>query len=365
MAKKNNNLNSKEIKYIKLAYEQAAINLGSTKKNPSVGCVVVKNNAVISSGRTSINGRPHAEANALKYKLNFKDTDLYVTLEPCSHFGETPPCVKEIINNRIRKVIFSINDIDPRSKNLAYKKLKKAKITIKRNILIKHAKNFYKSYFLQSSKQLPLIDAKLAVSKDYLTINKKAKWITSNKSRKVGNFLRSKYDCILSTSKTINEDNSQLDCRIEGLEKKSPSVIIIDRFFIIKKNLKIFKNIKRDIFIFTQTNNNLKERYFKKIGVKIVKLKKIGNSNNDVTQVYFLLKQFGFSRILIESGMKYINKALHHNLIKNFYLFRSSFKLKNNGKNNIKKNLIKKLKNTFKNKVKINLNGENLYKIHL
>ena len=63
--------------------------------------------------------------------------------------------------------------------------------------------------------------------------------------------------------------------------------------------------------------------------------------------------------------MKYINKALHHNLIKNFYLFRSSFKLKNNGKNNIKKNLIKKLKNTFKNKVKINLNGDSLYKIQL
>ena len=69
MAKKNNNLDTKDIKYIKLAYEQALINLGSTKTNPSVGCVVVKNNAVISSGRTSMNGRPHAEANALKKKI--------------------------------------------------------------------------------------------------------------------------------------------------------------------------------------------------------------------------------------------------------------------------------------------------------
>ena len=365
MAKKNNNLDSKDIKYIELAYEQALINLGSTKTNPSVGCVVVKNNAVISSGRTSMYGRPHAEANALKKKLSYKDSVLYVTLEPCSHYGQTPPCVKNIINKKIKKVIFSINDKDPRSKNLAFKKFKKAKMIVKKNILKKYAEQFYTSYFLQSSKLIPLIDAKLAISKDYLTINKKAKWITNNKSRKVGNFLRSKYDCILSTSKSINHDNSQLDCRIEGLEQKSPSVVIIDRFFRIKKNLKIFKNKKRGIFIFTCTNNNIKENYFKKIGVKIIKLKKIDNLYDDVSQVYFLLKQLGFSRILIESGIKYISEVLHHNLIKNFYLFKTSFKLENNGKNNIKKHLIRKLKKTLKNKVKINLNGDSLYKIQL
>ena len=128
MAKKNNNLDSKDIKYIKLAYEQALINLGSTKTNPSVGCVVVKNNAVISSGRTSMYGRPHAEANALKKKLSYKDSVLYVTLEPCSHYGVTPPCTSAIIKSEIREVIYSVTDIDQRVKGKTFNILKSKKI---------------------------------------------------------------------------------------------------------------------------------------------------------------------------------------------------------------------------------------------
>ena len=90
---------NKDIFYTKLAFQQAEINLGSTNSNPSVGCVVVKNNSVISSSKTSFGGRPHAEANALRYNLDYKNSDLYVTLEPCSHYGKTPPCVQKIINN--------------------------------------------------------------------------------------------------------------------------------------------------------------------------------------------------------------------------------------------------------------------------
>jgi diaminohydroxyphosphoribosylaminopyrimidine deaminase/5-amino-6-(5-phosphoribosylamino)uracil reductase len=356
---------NKNFLFIKLAFHQAEINLGSTSSNPSVGCVVVKGNSVISTGRTTFNGRPHAEANALKKNVNFNGSNLYVTLEPCSHYGETPPCLKNIINKKLHKVIYSINDTDKRSKNLAYKKLKKNKINVKRFVLKNYAKQFYKSYFLQSSRQSPYIDAKLAVSKDYLTINKKKKWITNNISRNVGNFLRSRYDCILSTSKTINSDNSLLDCRIEGLERKSPAVIILDRSFKTKKKLKIFTNKNRKISIFTQTNNRSKEKYFKKLGVNIIKLKKSTNLKNEVSDVYFLLKKLGFNRILVESGVKYMNEVLKNNLIKNFYLFKSSFNLNNCGQNNAKSNLIRKLKTNTQSKVKINLNGDSLYKIQL
>jgi diaminohydroxyphosphoribosylaminopyrimidine deaminase / 5-amino-6-(5-phosphoribosylamino)uracil reductase len=108
---------NKDLFYTKLAFQQANINLGSTKTNPSVGCIVVKNDSVISSGRTSLSGRPHAEANALKKNIDYLNSDLYVTLEPCSHYGKTPPCVKKIIEKKIRRVVFSISDIDPRSKN--------------------------------------------------------------------------------------------------------------------------------------------------------------------------------------------------------------------------------------------------------
>ena len=356
---------NKDYLYLKLAFHQAEINLGSTSLNPSVGCVIVKNNSVISSGRTSFNGRPHAEANALEKKINLNGSNIYITLEPCSHYGKTPPCVKKIIDKKLNKVIFSINDVDKRSKNLAYRKLKKAKVNVKKFLHKNYAEKFYKSYFLQSTKQLPFIDIKLAVSRDYLSISKKNKWITNSSSRKVGNFLRSKYDCILSTSKTINNDNPLLDCRIEGLEQKSPAIIIIDRLFKIKKKLRMFNNKSREIFIFVQTNNKIKEEYFKKIGVNIIKLKKFDNLKNDVSEVYLILKQLGFNRILIESGIQYINSTLKYNLIKNFYLFKSSFSLKKNGKNNTKLGLIKKLKETINNRVNVNLNGDILYKIQL
>ena len=91
---------NKDYLFLKLAFHQAEINLGSTSLNPSVGCVVVKNDTVISSGRTSIKGRPHAEANALKKKFNIESSNIYISLEPCSHYGQTPPCVKNIIKKK-------------------------------------------------------------------------------------------------------------------------------------------------------------------------------------------------------------------------------------------------------------------------
>ena len=86
--------------YLLLAFEQAKINLGSTKNNPSVGCIIEKNGSVISSSHTSFNGRPHAEYNALNKNINFKDANLYVTLEPCTHYGLTPPCTNIIIKKK-------------------------------------------------------------------------------------------------------------------------------------------------------------------------------------------------------------------------------------------------------------------------
>ena len=95
--------------YLNLALILAENHLGKTKMNPSVGCVVVKNDSVISSGLTSINGRPHAEFNALNKKLNFNGSSIYSTLEPCTHYGVTPPCTNIIKSKKINKVYFYFN----------------------------------------------------------------------------------------------------------------------------------------------------------------------------------------------------------------------------------------------------------------
>ena len=168
-----NKSQKKHLEYLSLAFELAKINLGSTKENPSVGCVVEKNGSIISSGYTSINGRPHAEFNALNKKINFKDSNMYISLEPCSHFGKTPPCTNIIRKKKIKKVFYTINDPDKRSKNKSKKVLSKFNVLTKKNYLKKKALKFYESYYKFKINKFPLIDTKIALSKDYFSNSKK------------------------------------------------------------------------------------------------------------------------------------------------------------------------------------------------
>ncbi len=363
MASPKNKSDYKHTRFLKLAYEQAKINLGNTKENPSVGCVIEKEGSVISSGVTSINGRPHAEFNALNKKKNFKNANLYVTIEPCSHYGKTPPCTKIILQKNIKKVYFSSFDFDIRSKKKSEKIFKNKKISIKRGILKDYSKDFYKSYKLLHSSNLPLIDAKIAITRDYYTKEKKQKWITNQHSRKIAHLLRSMYDCIVSTSKSINEDNSILDCRLEGLEKKSPDLIIIDRHLKLKKNLTIFKKkIKRKILIFTTSSNKDKISLFKKKGIKIYNFNSM-QSKIDYKNLFFQLKKLKYSRVFIESGLTFINYLISQKFINNIYIFKSNKNIKKNGLNFATVNELKKIR--LRTRIKINLKSDNLYKERL
>ncbi len=363
MANLRSNHTSKHLYYISLAFEQAMINIGSTGSNPSVGCVIEKNGSILSSGRTSLSGRPHAESNALKKKINFKNSNIYVTLEPCSHFGLTPPCTKEIIKKKIKNVYFSVYDADLRSKKKSLFHFKKSNVKVISGINKKYGLNFYKSYFFNRDYFLPYVDAKIAISNDLFSKSKKSKWITNNHSRKRAHLLRSKYDCILSTSKTINDDNSMLDCRIEGLEHKSPSLVIIDRKFKLKKNLRLLKEkVKRNIYLFTAKENKFKKKYFESKGIKIIKIKKI-NDYNDFELIMHKLRNFGMSRILVESGVTFLNFLITGKIIQNLFVFKSNINLKKKGSNYGNISPIKNL--SQKNKLNVNLFGDYLYKVNI
>ncbi len=360
MANQKNNFSDQIKLFTTLAFEQAKINLGSTKKNPSVGCVIEKNGSVISVGNTSINGRPHAEFNALKKKIDFKDSNLFVTLEPCSHYGKTPPCTNLIKEKGIKKVFFSTYDFDSRSRKKSKTILKKSKIKVEDNVCNIYASKFYKSYLYQHSQHLPLIDAKIAISKDYYTKNRKQKWITNNRSRKSAQFIRTMYDCIVSTSKSINDDNSRLNCRIEGLENKSPLIVIIDRKLRLKKNLKIFKNTNRGI-IFTEIKKKSKISFFKRRGFKTIVFKSL-KEKNDFNKLFLILKK-NFSRIYVESGLTFLNFLIKNRYINNLYVFRTNQNLKRNGYNNASNYFLKKVK--LRNMIKVNLGDDKLYKVNL
>ena len=363
MANQKRNNKKKHLENLDLAFELAKINLGSTKENPSVGCVVEKNGSIISSGYTSINGRPHAEYNALIKNKDFKNANLYVTLEPCSHYGVTPPCTNIIIKKKIKKVFYSTNDFDLRAKKKSKKILNKNKIFVKEALLKKKALDFYKSYYLQHSNKLPLIDAKIAISKDYFTKNIKKKWITNFHSQKRSHLIRSMYNCLISTSKSINDDNSSLDCRIDGLEKKSPDLVILDRNLKLKKNLKLFKFSKRrKVLLFTCSNNKKRITYFKKKGIKVYKIRSL-KTKIDYNNIFLFLKRMKYSRIFVESGLTLINFLIKNEFLNNIYIFKSNKNLNKYGLNYSSPNILKKIYLT--NLIKVNLLGDKLYKEQL
>ena len=352
--KKNHNF------YSNLAFNLAEINLGKTNRNPSVGCIIVKNNSVISSAVTSLNGRPHAEFNALNKDINFKDSDMYVTLEPCTHFGKTPPCTNIIKKKNIKNVFFTFNDPDVRTHKKAKKVLKK--ITKLKKLNLEH-KDFYRSYFFNKINKFPLIDAKLAISKDMFTINRKSNWITNFRSRKVAHLIRSKYDCIISTSKTINRDNSLLNCRIDGLNNYKPNLIIIDRDLKLKRKLKLLSLAdKRKTYIFTTSNDNKKISFFRQKKIKIIKIKRL-KDKKDFYNLFSKIFKIGYGRVLVETGLIFLDQLFKYKLINDLYLFKSNKYLRNNGYNNCEKNFIKKLK--LNEIVRVNLESDNLFKIRI
>ena len=363
MANLKNNLKSKNLYFLNLAFEQAKINLGSTKRNPSVGCIVEKDGAVISSAYTSFNGRPHAEFNALNQRKDFKNSNIYITLEPCSHYGLTPPCTNIIVKKKIKKVFFSAYDSDERSRRKSKIIFKKKRIFAKGSLLKKYGLSFYQSYYLQHSDNLPLIDGKIAISKDFFTKNINTKWITNFHSRRRTHLLRSMYDCLISTSKSINDDDSSLDCRIEGLENKSPDLVILDRNLRLKKNLNLFKKSKnRKILLFTCSNNKRKILYLKKRGIKVFLINSL-KSRSDFSSLFFILKNKGYSRIFVESGLTFLNFLIKNKFLKNIYLFKSANSLKKSGINYSSSNIIKKI--NLKNLITVNLFGDKLYKERL
>ena len=348
--------------FLDLAFNLAKINLGKTFSNPSVGCVVVKNNSVISSGYTSVNGRPHAEFNSLNKKINFKGSYIYTTMEPCVHFGQTPPCTNIIKKKGVKRVYYAFSDLDKRTKNKSKKILKKNNIDTHKIKNINN-KDFYQSYAVNHNLSLPLVDAKIAISKDYFTINTKKKWITNYLSRIRAHLIRSKYDSIISTSETINNDNSLLNCRINGFNKNKPDLIIIDRKLKINTSLDLFKlSKKRKIFIITSVLSGKKISLLRKKGVKFIKTTSL-DTKKDFIKVFKELKIKGFNRILVETGLKFLNVLVKDKLIYNLYVFKSLNKLGKIGQNNVSTNILKKIK--LNKKIKINLNGDQLYKVKI
>ena len=285
---------------------------GLTGLNPSVGCLIVKNNKILSFGQTGFNGRPHAEFEAIKKcrKEDLKGSSIYITMEPCTHYGKTPPCSKLIIKSKVKEVIFSIVDIDKRTAAKSFKIFKRHNIKVKSGILKNEGKIFYKSYLFNKIKKLPFVTGKLAVSKDHFILSSKKKRITNEYSDNITQLLRYRNDSILISSKTLNIDNPKLDCRIQGLSKYSPKRIILDRTLSIKKNSYIYlTSNKNNTVIFYNHATKKKINFLKKKGIKLIKIQQFKNNFLDLELILKKIFLIGCRNLLVEGGKNLTNSC--------------------------------------------------------
>ena len=356
------NKNQNHTFFMKLAFLQAKRNLGNTKDNPSVGCIITNNKHVVSADCTGISGRPHAEYIAIKsIKKKYKNLDLYVTIEPCSHYGKTPPCVNTIIKKRIKKVFFSINDPDVRSYGKSIKILKKNNIYVKRGHCSKEISDFYRSYTKSKKNNLPFTTCKIAITKDFFMMNKKKRFITNKYSRGRVHLMRSMNDCIITSSSTVINDNPRLNCRINGLINRSPSRIILDRNLKIPLNSKLINEANSfKTIIFFNKESKKKIRLLKKKGIKIYKIPLNYEGYLDLKETLLKVKKLGFNRIFIECGPKLSINFIKSMLVDELKIFISNERIGTNGEGNIKKKLKSLLKGKTRTYENVNLFGESL-----
>jgi len=345
----------KDKKYMSLALNLANARHGLTGVNPSVGCVIVKNDEIISIGQTGYNGRPHAEHSAIKNSYEtLEGSTMYVTLEPCSHYGQTPPCTKEIIKNKISKVIYSIEDVDKKVKGKSFKILKSKNIIVKKGLLKDNMISFYKPYFFNRVSKMPFVTGKIAISKNNLIYSKGTKRITDIHSDKFTHLLRYKNDSLMISYKTLNKDNPKLNCRLKNLNKFSPKRIILDNNLLTNTNSYIFRTVnKNNTIIFYNKADKAKISIFKKKGIQLIKSNLLKNGDFDIKLILKKLYILNCRNLLVESGNDLSRSIIKNKLFNQFYLFKSPIdlpKLVPHKEFNSFKNLSQK----YKNKKKIN-----------
>ena len=338
---------------MKQALLEAFRAMGTTGKNPNVGCVLVKNNFIIARARTSPGGRPHAEENLISKlsKTELKGSSLFVTLEPCAHKGKKgTSCAELISNSGIKEVFISSYDPDSRTSGKGLEILKKSKIDVHTDLLVNEGYNLNIGYLTNFSSNRPFVTIKFAISLDgkIALKNKNSKWISNELSRNFGHMMRAQSDGVLTTNSTITEDNSKLTCRLNGLEKYSPLKIIIDRGLKLNGNYSIFKNAKKENLIIYHCSN---DRNKIKNYPKNIDLVYFNNKKNFLELILNDLANRKIKNLLIESGVTFCSEMIKANLVDQIAFFRSNIIIGNDGLSFVNNLSLKKISDSIRMKV--------------
>jgi len=310
----------KDIFFLKECLKLAKRGLNHTFPNPLVGAVIVKNGRIIGKGYHKKFGFPHAEISALNStKEGPKGASLYVNLEPCCHFGKTPPCVREIIRAGIKRVVCSTLDPNPKVNGKGIEILKKANIETKVGLLEKPAKALNEGYFTFWEKKRPFVAIKFASSLDgkIATKLKVSKWITNEKARNYGKKLRLFYQAILVGVNTIIEDDPHLGVREKG--KRDPIRIILDPFLKIplKSNVLTKNNV---ILVISKFAKREKLKKIEKLKIPYLLYQRTKFS---ISRLLEDLWKREIISILVEGGGETIGSFFDEKIVDRIYAFYS------------------------------------------
>lgn len=299
-----------DLGYMRNALTLARRGLGRVWPNPAVGCVLVRDGDVVGRGWTQPGGRPHAETEALaRAGERASGATAYVTLEPCSHHGRTPPCAQALIDAGISRAVIAVTDPDPRVDGDGVKMLSDAGISVDVGLCAEDAAQLNAGFFSRLEKNRPYVTLKCASTIDgrIATRSGDSQWITGDVARDAGHLMRATHDAVLVGSLTAMQDNPSLTCRLPGLEARSPVRIVLDG----RMQLPLTHNLvvtARDVPTWMVTlppksadQSGRREAYIA-AGVTIIDVDPDPEGHPELLQALFQISEKGITRLMVEGG---------------------------------------------------------------
>lgn len=297
--------------------------LGQTGSNPSVGCLIVRDGVIVGRGVTALSGRPHAETQALAEAGKLaRGATAYVTLEPCSHHGHTPPCAEALIASGVARVVVALTDPDPRVSGRGLKMLADAGIAVTSDVMREAAESELEAYLNRQRHNRPQVILKLGISADGM-IGRQGDGqvaITGRQARAQSHVLRAESDAILVGIGTVLADDPELTCRLPGMESRSPLRIVLDRRLDLPLGSKLVSSIAdghRLLLVASAAADPAKATLLRDRGVEFL----------DAAGWPDLLTRLageGISSLIVEGGARVARAFLDQHLVDRIVLFSST-----------------------------------------
>jgi diaminohydroxyphosphoribosylaminopyrimidine deaminase/5-amino-6-(5-phosphoribosylamino)uracil reductase len=312
-----------QTKMMKRALRLARKGIGKTAPNPAVGCVIVRGDTVVGEGWHKKAGTPHAEVHALRRAgEKARNADVYVTLEPCSHFGKTPPCAEALVRAGVSRVFVGMIDPNPMVCGKGVALLRAAGIEVHIGLLEKDCTLVNEAFIKHVTTGRPFVTLKSAMTLDgkTATVTGHSKWITSEASRAYVHTLRSKVDAIMVGVGTVLADDPLLTCRMKA-KGRDPHRIIVDSRLRTPHDAEVLRlESAAGTYIATIEQDPAMLAEFRKLGAEVIHCREKGD-RVDLDDLIQKLGELGIQSVLLEGGRELAGEALRLGLIDKFLFF--------------------------------------------